>query len=1237
MANQDKIEIFFVLDTGRSELRYIGARVKPSAGKPEEWCVVDITREIFGVRGRGKRPKPEGLLPLFAWVSLQMPRLTEAEAKEYEFIPEFITKSLATRNRWVREEKRFSDGKEERATNAHTGLYGKMKCFHIWKRFLFATFSRSNTISLSDNSPLAARDIYICDLHQLKSRLRLETDKALLTRLCSVSPEMLGDSLVDEKSLCRAIADFGGLSSIKTSEIRRVLKAMKARGGEFAAQLPPLVSEYIVSIPPDELEELYSHLCKNPFSQRVPLEEVFHPQIAHVRLTPGLRLRIIGRPGAGKSVALYQICRSTPGWHILLIKPSVPQTELEAITSFCKKAAEPVAIVFEDLHRHVGVEGVGLLLYTLTWADAHRPDIAVIVSYRSNEALEVERRIKLEEWHDRGFGDGIWLDPAPPEFIRQVLRLASRTFKVQVPEDVFEDWARCVEERDNTPLCCIQTARELEGTAPSHAFSEGMFVLADKWRILFKDLSAPSGPVESLCPHVLQVLAFLNVVGEPSPFAIETVYSFVKVLFGDIEQLHLMECIRFLDQSKWLLSDGEHLWVHDLQVDTQVVGLFEGWTPTPAFHRLSDATVKLSSHLPVGKAAKMLATLAGVYITRADAGRAEKMADAALALVPNREDALMWRSLARIETQGWKVAADGLRSVIETASRKTEPAAWLLRLFADRRMAKDADQLIRSLRRDLSKSDWQELAVGGYISTGNFDEAVAAAEAHVGSNLASPSAAVHFLLMDTYLETGRAGEALKVADYLLGLAPDNALIWVARAEAYFFLRKYREAKKACDEAIRLAPNYFKIRCRAAEIEFLEASLTDGRVSPEVASRALKHLRWCLNVIPWHHEALALKGLALAVLGQTDGAKENLWLALRSKTGLPLRLRIVTEKALSYLGDQKALSSFQSTVEGVALLDPIECLRYCGLAGEKVKSPGWFEAFTLIRLKRVEEAAEVLRKTFTCDPDKGDYSMYAEHFCELKAVLSEMILPIEAFRHDRDVSRADTRLLANETRSETDKILQDLLLEQVRVVGQIEVESAKLLHPPVAPIIEANLDAIDNTATLCILTADENENSALACELHSSWMRWCWKQGRKFVLGGVLPTIVVESLKDGLSPPAYARFTLGVACIQLAFHNADIDQRQALRHLISLDWRGEMAAARSGDPGACVLVFLVDQAARAWGEKSPATRKSLTRGRSLLRSGSYDEPASFCVLSDGWQRLSAYRAAESGNFPGSSRA
>ena len=311
MAKQDKIEIFVVLDTGRSELRYIGARVKQGAATGHGWSVTDIHNQIYRLPGQpGKRPRPEGLLPLFAWACLQLPPVTKVKAEDY--IREIVGNSLSCRNRWIKKEKRFSEGRTD-------PLYDRMGCFHIQYRLLSRIFGWRNTISLSDKSPISAADIHICDLGQLKIRLGIKIDETLLRRLRRVSARTLEKCPVDEKLLCRCMADFSGLANITTEEIWRAftrLKGSREDRKQLSKSRPPSLQKPIQKYKKrivDNWQTLwFSHLdpreTSAPYLDRtvIPENEAARrkysgPQKLAELIAKENAIILLGDPGSGKS------------------------------------------------------------------------------------------------------------------------------------------------------------------------------------------------------------------------------------------------------------------------------------------------------------------------------------------------------------------------------------------------------------------------------------------------------------------------------------------------------------------------------------------------------------------------------------------------------------------------------------------------------------------------------------------------------------------------------------------------------------------------------------------------------------------------------------------------------------------------------------------------------------------------------------------------------------------------
>jgi tetratricopeptide (TPR) repeat protein len=1206
----DKVEIFFVIDTADSKLMYIGARAKTSADKPREWRVVDVVNEIYSSPHLpGRKSKPEGLFPLFAWVGLGLPPIAKTEAKDE--INRIVRNSLSCRNRWIRREKKYCEGKK-------SPLYHKMRCFHLQHRFLFETFRRVHSIKLSKTSSLEASDIHIYDLDAMRKHIRVKDDKAFANRLSTIDPDKLEACLLDQRSLYRAMADFAGVSEIKTREISSALEPLRKMGKRFTAKLADIQSEYIAHLSSEDPDGLYDHLCRSPFSEGMPLTEVAHPRTENITLTPGLRLRIVGRPGSGKSVSLYQICRRSPGWQVLIMKPTIPLTELEAITSFCKsKRSEPIALIFEDLQRHLATDGAGLLLHTLTMIDAHRRDAAVIVTYRGTEVLEVNRHIGPEEWYVRGFRNNVWLDPAPKGFIRQVLRLSAKVFGVQITEQLFDKWVEWVEKSDNTPLYCAEIAHSWHEMVVTEQFfrQPPPRSSVERWKRLFEDLVNKPDIVCSLGPHVLQVLAFLHLLGELSPFELEEVFSFFTFLADNVSRLTFSECIDALHRCGWLLKQGTSVYIHDVQLDPSVVGLSENRKATQAFHRCAEAAIRFVSRIPPNKAATLLCRLERLWTEHGESKKADEMVDAALRLVPRHEKALALRGLSRIARSRLR---DGMADIL--AATKGRPNKRLfsaaLLLMANRPLGRQVDLVIELFRPYLPLNDWIDLALMGYLCTGCFDRAVALATEYAEQkpDCAQPP----LILSKTLLQSGMPEDALAIVEGVLKLDPDNETAWLIRGMAFLWLQNHSEAQRTFEQASSRFPTSLEIQMSSAEAELWIACLTSGEARFKAARRALHSATWCANIMPSDSVVLTLKGLALLALGSLSEAEETLREGLKIGVfyELGLRFRMAATRAIFRLTGEADSTGICTCHAPTLRLSPKDVLFYCRLFRNKTTTPNWVEVWAFLSLGRVEAAGNTLKRLFELQLSSNRYSDPGEAMENLTDVMHQFIFPVESLVQDSNIEAVSTPRAHNNERPE---LGAKLCLQSRLNWANCDLDLPENPCLPSDSKGDHAFNPTDEMAITCIAMAAEEANIGLAGELHQLWAGWLWKQGRRLPLQARLPFHVLARMAERRYPVQQSWFTLAVSSIALAYRVGDGLCERLLRHLLKFRWHKVCRAAECDDAIAASLAALVDHVAKVWGKKSPVPPELAIRGRALLNSCSDSGPLGVCVLSDLWRR------------------
>ena len=290
------------------------------------------------------------------------------------------------------------------------------------------------------------------------------------------------------------------------------------------------------------------------------------------------RIRIVGAPGAGKSVLMSQIVMAHPGSLLIRVSPARSENLWSHLERMVFDAARPVVLAFSNFHEMCLRGDYGAFLDCLrSIVSARKTDVTILVEYRSTEADKVRQLISEEIWQDLGFGEEVNLDTPPIEFLAAVFNAACVHYEVSVSDGRGKVWLGEILKADNTPLAVVEWVSDYKGSSISDTNFSRMPTplesVVNKWRSKFDAIVChPERYVEV---DFLQALSLRRLAGLP---LVEDLEVWCRCT-GKSEICPLLAAPsveKLLHEGWFSRSHSESLFlVHDVRLLPLAVGLLE--------------------------------------------------------------------------------------------------------------------------------------------------------------------------------------------------------------------------------------------------------------------------------------------------------------------------------------------------------------------------------------------------------------------------------------------------------------------------------------------------------------------------------------------------------------------------------------------------------------------------------------------------------------------------------------
>lgn len=118
---------------------------------------------------------------------------------------------------------------------------------------------------------------------------------------------------------------------------------------------------------------------------------VVYPSVRELTIPDGARMRIVGRPGSGKTATMFHIAASATDRVILLLPPRIQRWEVvPAIVDQCEVRGQKTLIIVDDIERGLPVLPDSTAIRLLGWMDSAPQSTATLISYSATAKVRVE-------------------------------------------------------------------------------------------------------------------------------------------------------------------------------------------------------------------------------------------------------------------------------------------------------------------------------------------------------------------------------------------------------------------------------------------------------------------------------------------------------------------------------------------------------------------------------------------------------------------------------------------------------------------------------------------------------------------------------------------------------------------------------------------------------------------------------------------------------------------------------
>jgi len=653
-------------------------------------------------------------------------------------------------------------------------------------------------------------------------------------------------------------------------------------------------SPFLRSYHSEDAEGLREAILPDELAAVIPLERLPHPAIKSVDLGRGARIRVVGKPGAGKSVALWRLLARLEETEVLLLRSLDGSKTWAHLEQLLIKPGTRCMLVVDDLHDQLAVHGgAGTLGDLCELADRLGPDVGICVAYRSTHREQVEGALPPRFWMNHRFHE-IALDDPPPDFIADVISLACETLAIDADPEVKQGFVQGVIEWENTPACAVSSLLPYRG----HHLKEGFFPVslaerATAWSEAFQSLVRSERRAEV---DLLQAVAALRASGlrEAPLAAVREVFEKVSERgFGEFGQ-----ALRRLQAAGWLRLTEGLVSGHDTQVMPDVVELVSEGNPGPWIEEFRQLLLADKFETLKADQGERLHALSRLYWDAGLVGICEELANHVLSTSPNDVRGLLNRGLSRIRLGRTPDGIADLRNAVSQSPDKVRPfEALFLALMRAERQREAKVALDEWLSRGDRSAEALRFASYCCLLLGDKEREAKVARMLWDSQRDAISASI---LLDVMVARGEKKKAERFFARIARRWPHSGHIHFAAANLHYSRGQKKEALHSAEQAVHFSPNEPSAQALYAWLLIEQGMLREAEAIVENARR----------LMPQYPDLLALDGMILTIRGKAEEAVARLRLALE----FPERFNVARLGGNAYLALGDALSRLQKWEE-----------------------------------------------------------------------------------------------------------------------------------------------------------------------------------------------------------------------------------------------------------------------------------------------------------------------------------
>lgn len=738
-------------------------------------------------------------------------------------------------------------------------------------------------------------------------------------------------------------------------------------------------SPLLESFHSSDVAGLKEALLPDELAQLVPMERLRHPALKDFPTGRRALVRVVGKPGSGKSTALWQLLANQPDSEIILVRSLDSQQTWAHLEELLFQGDSKFTLVVDDMQELLAAQqGIGILPAICELSRRSKCVTNILVAYRSTSRRQVEQFVSPRQWSTWGFEE-ISLDGPKREFIRDLVVLACDTLEIRIERNLCERFVDAIADWENTPACALSALLPYRGTQlASGVFPVQLRDRISAWNAAFAALVRAGRNSEVQLLRSVSALRECGLRKVPVR-AVEEVFEKVSgAQFGEFEQ-----ALTNLQEEGWLRALEGFVSAHDVQIAAEVVGLIGHEEISPWLQRFQFLLINNELTSLVEHRRDALLSLAGLYRLHGKLEVTEEICTRLLESLPEDARALCTRGLCRIHLGQSDEGISDLRAATVNAP---DDRGLVEHLFVNLLRAGQKESASQVLDEFVSRCPSSPEALGfasfAYSLANEREKSLRCAEKLWELERDAWSAAT---LAEALARSGKSAEGLELLNSALGQWPENARLQGTASDVYYKAGEKTKALEFAKKAVNLAPNDPSNHAAHAWLLIEHHQFRE-------AERIVKTAR---TLFPDFPDLLAIEGMLLVAIGMDlDKAVHYLNVALRYPerlgTSLGENTLLSLADALTQLGrDQEGDDTFDlarkhgvpesfclirkaSALKRAHRLDESIAILEQAIGHHDVDKVAWMDLGEAhAELGRHKEAAQVYRKALEQHPESTE--------------------------------------------------------------------------------------------------------------------------------------------------------------------------------------------------------------------------------------------------------------------------